>query len=118
MKRDCKFKEYKEYFGLHKDKSIVDDKRVIISDQVKICNQFNNFFVNIGQNIDKTIPISEHNFREYLHQIKVNVIFLTPVIPEVFFDIIIALDVNKSLGPNSVSIYILKIYNIFFRKTF
>ena len=39
--------------------SIVDDKGVIISGQVKICNQFNNFFVdffvNIGQNKDKTI---------------------------------------------------------------
>ena len=94
MIRDSKFKYYKEYFELHKDKSasiwkgirslvklkssskkdtsIVDDKGVIISDQVKICNQFNNFFVNIGQNIDKSIPISNHNFREYLQQIKEN----------------------------------------------
>ena len=55
-----------------KDISIVDDKGVIICNQVKICNQFINLFVNIGQNIDKTIPISKHNFREYLHQIKVN----------------------------------------------
>ena len=94
MKRDSKFKYYKEYFELHKDKSasiwkgirslvklkhfskkdisIVDDKGVIIFDQVKICNQFNNFIVNIVQNIDKTIAISKHNFREYLQQIKVN----------------------------------------------
>ena len=64
-KRDNNFKYYQEYFELHKDKSssiwkspkkdisIVDDKGVIISDQVKICNQFNNFFVNIiGQDIE------------------------------------------------------------------
>ena len=126
MKRDSKFKYYKEYVELHKDKSasiwkgsrslvklksstkkyISIVEGVIISDQVKICNQFNNFFVNIGQNIDKTIPISKHNFSEYLHQIKVNrTFFLTLTIPEESFDII-ALDVNKSLGPNSVSIYI------------
>ena len=94
MKRDAKSKYYKEYFEMHKDKtasiwkgirslvklkssskkdiSIIDDKGVIISDQEKICNQFNNFFVNIGLNIDKTIPNSKQNFREYLHQIKVN----------------------------------------------
>ena len=94
MKRDAKSKYCKEYFEMHKDKtasigkgirspvklkssskkdiSIIDDKWVIISDQEKICNQFNNFFVNIDLNIDKTIPNSKQNFREYLHQIKVN----------------------------------------------
>ena len=142
MKRDAKSKYYKEYFEMHKDKtasiwkgirsivklkssskkdiivllySIIDDKGVIISDQEKICNQFNNFFVNIGLNIDKTIPNSKRNFREYLHQIKVNKsFFLIPTIPEENFDIIISLDMNKSLGPNSVPIYILKVYNSFF----
>ena len=98
-----------------KDISIIDDKGVIIPDQEKICNQFNNFFVNIGLNIDKTIPNSKRNFREYLHQIKVNKsFFLIPTIPEESFDIIISLDMNKSLGPNSVPIYILKVYNSFF----
>ena len=97
MKRDAKSKYYKEYFEMHKDKtasiwkgirslklkssskkdtSIIDDKGVIISDQVKICNQFNNFFVNIGLNIGKAIPNSKQNFREYLHQIKVNKSFI------------------------------------------
>ena len=55
-----------------KDISIIDDKWAIISDQENNCNQLNNFFVNIGLNIDKTIPNSKRNFREYLHQIKVN----------------------------------------------
>ena len=87
MRRGAKSKSYKEYFEMHKDKTasiwkgirslvkhkssskkditISDDKGVIISDQEKNCNQFNNF-------IDKTIPNSKRNFREYLHQIKVN----------------------------------------------
>ena len=94
MKRDAKSKYYKEYFEMHKDKtasiwkrirslvklessskkdtSIIDDNGVILSDQEKFCTQFNNFFVNIGLNIDKTIPNSKQNFREYLHQTKVN----------------------------------------------
>ena len=93
MKRDAKSKYNKEYFEMRKDKtasiwkgirslvklkssskkviSIIDDKGVIISDQENICNQFNNFFVNIGLNIDKPTPNSKQNFREYLHQIKV-----------------------------------------------
>ena len=97
-----------------KDISIIDDKGVIISDQEEICNQLNNFFVNIGLNIDKTMPNPKQNFREYLHQIKVNKsFFLIPTIPEEIFDIIISLDMNKSLGPNSVPIYILKVYNSF-----
>ena len=78
-----------------KDTSIIDDKGVIISDQEKNCNQFNNFFVNIGLNIDKTIPNSKRNFKEYLHQIKVNKSFcLIPTIPEEIFDIITSLDMK------------------------
>ena len=56
-----------------------------------ICNHFNNYFVNIGHNIDKMIPNSKHSYREYLHQIKVNEsFFLTPNIPEEIFDIIVS----------------------------
>ena len=137
MKGDSKTKYYNEYFEIHKEKaaliwngirslvklkssskkdiSIIDDKGVIISDQKNICNHFNNYFVNIGHNIDKMIPNSKHSYREYLHQIKVNKSsFLTPTIPEEIFDIIVSLDRNKPLGPNSVPIYIIKIYSRFF----
>ena len=56
------------------------------------------------------IPNSKHSYREYL--IKVNKsFFLIPTIPEEIFDIIVSLDRNKSLGPNSVPIYIIKIYS-------
>ena len=98
-----------------KDISSIDDKGVIISDQKNIWNHFNNYFVNIGHTIDKMIPNSKHSYREYLHQIKVSKsFFLTPTIPEEIFDIIVFLDLNKSLGPNSVPIYIIKIDGRFF----
>ena len=52
---------------------------------------------------------------KYLHQIKVNKSFyLTPTISEEIFDIIVSLDMNKSLGPNIVPIYIIKIYSRLF----
>ena len=100
MKRDSKTKYYNEYFEIHKEKtasiwkgirslvklkssskkdiSIIDDKGVIIFDQKNICNHFNNYFVNIGHNIDKMIPNSKHSYREYRHQIKVNKSFFKP----------------------------------------
>ena len=76
---------------------------------------FKNYFVNIGPSIDKAILNSETDFRDILKNIKVNnTFFLSPTIPEEIFKIIASLDKSKSLGPNSLPIYILKLYNIFF----
>ena len=95
MKRDFKTKYYKEYFEIHKEKtasiwkgirSLVKLKSSSSSKKDKVllmikgllflikknCNHFNNYFVNIGHNVDKMIPNSQHSYREYLHQIKVN----------------------------------------------
>ena len=41
-------------------------------------------------------------------------IFLTPATPREIYDIISAFDIKKSLGPNSIPVYILKISNNFF----
>ena len=40
--------------------------------------------------------------------------FLTATIPQEIYDIISAFDIKKSLGPNSIPVYILKISNNFF----
>ena len=48
-------------------------------------------------------------------KIKVNkTFFLTRATPEELSDIILAFDIKKSLGPNTIPIYILKIANLFF----
>ena len=55
------------------------------------------------------------HFREYMRKIKANkTFFLTPTTPQAIYDIISAFDIKKSLGPNSIPVFILKISNNFF----
>ena len=128
IKREAKIKYYQEYFEKHKSKSsyiwkviksivklntsskkdinLIDEKGTNITDPYRIANVFNKYFVNIGPSIDKSIPKAKTDFRNYLKNIKVNTtFFLSPTIPEEIFDIIVSLVKKKSLGPNSLPIY-------------
>ena len=54
-------------------------------------------------------------YTHYLSNIRINKSFFhKPARPHEIYDIILKLDINKSLGPNSIPIYILKICNEFF----
>ena len=137
IKRNSKIEHYKNYFSLNSKKSaaiwkgirslvkikqtsqrdilILDDKGSLITHPNLIVDHFNKYFVNVGPTIDNKIPLSKHNFTEYLQNVTINhSFFLKPVIPEDIQDIISSLDLNKSLGPNSLPIYIMKISNDFF----
>ena len=62
--------------------------------------KINNHYANVGPNIDKgTINVR-------------NTFFLSPVNTHEIFDIILSFDNKISIGPNSISIYFLKISNI------
>ena len=137
MKRQSKIDYYNKYFEANKSKSkfiwkgirsivninsnsrrdirLINDDGKHITDPKKIAGLFNKYFVNIGPDIDKDIPQSIHNYRDYLSGIKVNkTFFMSPTTPEEVFDIISSLDMNKSTGPNSIPVYILKVFNNFF----
>ena len=137
MKRQSKIDYYKKYFEVNKSKSksiwkgirsivninsnsrrdikLINEDGKFITDSKKIANTFNKYFVSIGPEIDKGIPKSEHNYRDYLSSIKVNItFFMSPTKPEEVFDIITSLDINKSTGPNSIPVYVLKVFNNFF----
>ena len=47
----------RKHSNSHTPTKIVDQKGNQITEQQEICNEFNNFFSNIGQNISKTIPL-------------------------------------------------------------
>ena len=136
-KRDSKTKYYKEFFESNKKKSsmlwkgirslvnvnnstkkdikLMNDKGKNISDPEVIAELFNNYFVNIGPNIDNNIKNAKHNYNSYMsHVLQNETFFLSPVIPQEIFDIIQSFDINKSLGPNSIPIFILKISINFF----
>ena len=137
LKREAKKRYYKDFFELNKTKisivwkgiksivnikqssrkdiTLIDGDGKDITDPYKISNSFNKYFVNIGPDIDKTIPKSKHDYNKYLNEIHCNkTFFLVPTTHNEIFDIIKILDINKSTGPNSIPVFILKIFNCFF----
>ena len=137
LKRKSKIEYYKHYFDINsnktsavwkgirslvnlntntrKDIKIIDDNGINITDPKNIAGQFNNYFTNVGPSIDKTIPQSKYDFHHYLKKLKVDkTFFISPSEPQEVSEIIHSLDINKSLGPNSIPVYILKVFNNFF----
>ena len=137
LKRDSKLQYYKKFFDSNKNKmsniwkgirAIVNlnntskkDIKILnkngkkVTDPQKIVNLFNEHYANVGPNIDKKLPKSLKKFHEYLSKVNVaKTFFLKPVIPQEIFDIILAFNARKTLGPNSIHIFILKISNNFF----
>ena len=137
LKRQSKINFYKDYFEKNKNKSsmlwkgiraivninnsskkdikLINDKGKNVSDPKIIAELFNDYFINIGPNIDNKINKAKHHYKEYMSKVFVNEsFFLTPVTSSEVFNIIQAFDMNKSLGLNSLPIYILKIANTIF----
>ena len=66
-----------------KDTTLINEKGKHINDPQKITTIFNNYFVTVSTNIDKTIPNGRYNFRKYLKYIKADkTFFLIPTISE------------------------------------
>ena len=106
-KRDSKKKYYKEYFERHKgnssfiwkgiksivklssssrkDITLINENGKHINDPQKITNIFNNYFVNVGPNIDKIIPNSRYNFKKYLKYINAYKAFFNPYYSQRYF---------------------------------
>ena len=137
LKRDSKTDYYKKYFEQNRNKSsmvwkgirslvklknsntssynISDNTGKHVSNQHKVANLFNDYFVNIGSNVEQKIPPTDKDFNDYLKNLKIDkTFFLSPADKNEIIDIIKLFDINKSLGPNSIPIYILKVYKEFF----
>ena len=86
----------------------MNDNGINVSDPKHIAERFNKYIVNAGTD-------RKNHFKDYMAKIMVNkTFFLTPAIPEKLSDIILAFDIKKSLTPNSILVYILKMANLFF----
>ena len=85
---------------------LLNSKGKKVTDPRKIAKSFNDHYASVGPNIDKKNPKSLKKFHEYLRNI-------SPVSPQEIFDIVLSFNIKKSLGPNSIPIYILKISNNF-----
>ena len=78
-------------------------------DPVKTANVFYNYFVNVGGNIDKSIPRTRKSPLDYLLNRIPNSIFLAPVTEGEIDVIIESLNQKKTIGPYSPPVFPLKI---------
>ena len=80
-----------------------------ISDPQNIAENFNNFFTSIGKNIQKKIFPTKKHFSNFLKDPITDTLSISPTTPEEVYKSIQELQVNKSLGPNSIPTKILKL---------
>ena len=92
---------------------IKDKDGVLTSDSTKIANIFNDYFVNVADQITQSIPRKPKSPIDYLRNQNPNSIFLTPVTNFEIEDIITNIDISKSVGPNSIPIKLLLILGPF-----
>ena len=88
---------------------IKDKDGDVTADSCKISNIFNDFFVNVADEITKTIPKTPKSPLDYLSNRYSNSLFLTPVTFIEVNDLINILNPCKSVRPNSLPIKLLKI---------
>ena len=98
---------------------LLDENNQLIADPEKIVNTFNNYFSTIGSKIEQKIPVIPGNFKDYFNKkdkdgnLIINSsnssFFLAPTVPEEVDKLIDQLNINKSAGPNSMQVFILKI---------
>ena len=81
----------------------------MIDNPEEVSNTFNNFFTNIDPNTEKTIPKSGRYPSSYLKN-RINTDFIIAhTSNEELRNIILSLDENKSSGPSSIPVKLLKI---------
>ena len=81
-----------------------------MTDPIIIVNSFNEYFANVGPSIENKISVSRYIYSDYLKDVRINHSFyLKPATYDEVAEIIQSLDINKSMGPNSLPVYIFKI---------
>ena len=73
-----------------------------------MASKFNEFYVNIGNMVEKKIPNSKSIFKDFLKDPVPNSIFLAPVDDKEIAELFSKIDSSKSCGPNSVPSNLLK----------
>ena len=74
-----------------------------------MANIFNDFFVNVADNITKKIPRSKKSPMDYLSNKNPHSFFISPSVPYEISDIIDQFKTGKSIGPNSIPMKLFKI---------
>ena len=80
-----------------------------ITDPTAMSNVFNNYFTSIAEKTTSNIKFSPKHYSDYLSNTNTNTFFLTPTDKTEISFIIPSLDCNKSSGPYSIPMKILKL---------
>ena len=88
--------------------NIVKVKGKDITNPIEIANAFNNFFINIGPNLSKTILDSSKPFKNFLKNSSLNSFLLKATSEDEVHKLISQLNKGKALGPLSIPVTILK----------
>ena len=83
----------------------------IITNQLTVTNKFNDFFTNIGPNLNKNIPNTEKSFSDYLKTPTQNSMFLKPTSPGEIYNIITKLNGFKAMDIYNIPVKLLKLGN-------
>ena len=89
--------------------NITDENGSMITDPGTITNNFNNYFLNVANEITNKIPRNPKSPLSYLNAPNNNSFFISPTVPDEVSSIIQSLKKNKSTGPNSIPVKLLKI---------
>jgi hypothetical protein len=81
----------------------------VTSSPIAVANSFNSYFSSIAESIRSQVPPSSNHFSSFLKCSNRNSMFLSPITPEEISKSILSLSSNKSSGPNSIPIKILKL---------
>ena len=88
--------------------NIVRVKSKNITNPTDIANIFNNFFIDIGSNLSKTIPDSSKLFRNFHKNSLLNSLLLKPTNKDEVRKLVSQLNKGKTLSPLSIPVTILK----------
>ena len=88
--------------------SFTADNGEVVKDPTRICNLFNNFFVEIGPKLASNIHHSGKDFYEYLQHPTQNNLFLNPIHSKEILKIVNKFNQNKSPGHDGIGNRIVK----------
>ena len=91
--------------------TIIEDN-MSLTNRKDIADAFNNYFSNMATAIESSIKYSRNKFFDFLPQIKINSFFINPTDKTEIKNIILPLDLLRSIGPNSIPTKILKLLSI------
>ena len=91
--------------------SSISTSEKVITDDVEIANEFNEFFVNIGQKLlsqQSVEPMDTCTFDSYLNRPNIHSIFFNPIVPSEILDVVSNMKNNTSSGIDDISICVVK----------